>query len=179
LNKGVEIQALCDAVNQLIVAEGIEIENGRTSSLVTPRNIRYYCTIGIMPAPKRFESKSTYDDSHVEAVMAIKRSQMVGMSLKEIKAQQQPEDGLHALSESIKANMFSSISLNSMMTPRSTQYSLPVFAASDSRFGWTVTVGNHQLSGFGDHPNQAQLVAIERILEFDPEESDSQKADEA
>jgi len=65
----VEIQALCDKVNQLIISEGIEIENGRTSSLVTPRNIRYYCTIGIMPPPKRLDSKSTYDDSHVEAVV--------------------------------------------------------------------------------------------------------------
>ena len=131
-----------------------------------------------MPAPKRFESKSTYDDSHVKAVMAIKRSQMVGMSLKEIKAQQQPDDALHAISESIKANMFSSISLNSMMTQQSTQNLLPLFAASDSRFGWTVTIGKHQLSGFGIRPNQAQLVAIERILEFDPEESDSQKEGE-
>jgi len=110
--------------------------------------------------------------------MAIKRSQMVGMSLKEIKAQQQPNDALHGLSESIRANMFSSISFNSMMTQRSTQNSLSIFAASDSRFGWTVTIGNHQLSGFGVRPNQAQLVAIERILEVDPEESDSQKDSE-
>ena len=167
-----EIQALCNTVNQLIVSEGIEIENGRTSSLVTPRNIRYYCTIGLMPSPKRFDTKSTYNDSHVEAVMTIKRSQMAGMSLKEIKAQQQPEDALPAFSELVKAN---TLSLNSMMTTRSAQYSLPIFEMSDSQFGWTVNIGNHQLSGFGVRPNEEQLVAIEQILKVDLKENNSQK----
>jgi DNA-binding transcriptional MerR regulator len=171
----VEIQSLCDTVNQLIVSEGIEIENGRTSSLVTPRNIRYYCTIGLMPSPKRFDSKSTYDDSHVEAVMTIKRSQMAGMSLKEIKAQQQPENALNAFSELVKAN---TLSLNSMMTTRSAQYSLPIFEMSDSQFGWTVNIGNHQLSGFGVRPNEEQLVAIEQILKVDLKESNSPKDSE-
>jgi DNA-binding transcriptional MerR regulator len=170
-----EIQALCNTVNQLIVSEGIEIENGRTSSLVTPRNIRYYCTIGIMPSAKRFDSKSTYDDSHVEAVMTIKRSQMAGMSLKEIKAQQQPENALNAFSELVKAN---TLSLNSMMTTRSAQYSLPIFKMSDSQFGWTVNIGNHQLSGFGVRPNEEQLVAIEQILKVDLKESNSPKDSE-
>jgi DNA-binding transcriptional MerR regulator len=170
-----EIQALCNTVNQLIVSEGIEIENGRTSSLVTPRNIRYYCTIGIMPSAKRFDSKSTYDDSHVEAVMTIKRSQMAGMSLKEIKAQQQPENALNAFSELVKAN---TLSLNSMMTTRSAQYSLPIFEMSDSQFGWTVNIGNHQLSGFGVRPNEEQLVAIEQILKVDLKESNSPKDSE-
>jgi DNA-binding transcriptional MerR regulator len=170
-----EIQALCNTVNQLIVSEGIKIENGRTSSLVTPRNIRYYCTIGIMPSAKRFDSKSTYDDSHVEAVMTIKRSQMAGMSLKEIKAQQQPENALNAFSELVKAN---TLSLNSMMTTRSAQYSLPIFEMSDSQFGWTVNIGNHQLSGFGVRPNEEQLVAIEQILKVDLKESNSPKDSE-
>lgn len=170
-----EIQSLCDTVNRLIVSEGIEIENGRTSSLVTPRNIRYYCTIGIMPSAKRFDSKSTYDDSHVEAVMTIKRSQMAGMSLKEIKAQQQPENALNAFSELVKAN---TLSLNSMMTTRSAQYSLPIFKMSDSQFGWTVNIGNHQLSGFGVRPNEEQLVAIEQILKVDLKESNSPKDSE-
>lgn len=159
-----EIQALCDAVNQLIVSEGIEIENGRTSSLVTPRNIRYYCTIGIMPAPKRLDSKSTYDDTHIEAVMTIKRSQMAGLSLKEIKAQQQPENVLPTFDKLIKANTFASLSLNSVTTHRSTQFVLPAFPASDSQFGWTVTIGNHLLSGFGIRPDEHQLDAIKAIL---------------
>ena len=173
-----EIQALCDTVNQLIVSEGIEIENGRTSSLVTPRNIRYYCTIGLMPSPKRFDTKSTYDDSHVEAVMTIKRSQMAGMSLKEIKAQQHPDNALHTFSDLVKSNTVSSLSLNSMITPRSAQYSLPIFEMSDSQFGWTVNIGNHQLSGFGIRPNEEQLVAIEQILTVDLKESISQKDNE-
>ena len=170
-----EIQALCDAVNQLIVAEGIEIENGRTASLVTPRNIRYYCTIGIMPPPRRLDSKSTYDDSHVEAVMTIKRSQMAGLSLKEIKALRQPEDVSPDFSEVLSSKSFASISLNSMTTQRSTQFVLPTFAAHNSQFGWTVTVGNHQLSGFGDRPNEQQLAAIKQILEIDSEANDFSK----
>jgi DNA-binding transcriptional MerR regulator len=168
----VEIQALCDAVNQLIVAEGIEIENGRTSSLVTPRNIRYYCTIGIMPPPKRLDSKSTYDESHVEAVMTIKRSQMAGLSLKEIKAQQQPENLSLAFTDVLKANTFASLSLNSVTAHRSTQFKLPTFATRDSQFGWTVTIGNHQLSGFGIRPNEDQLSAIKQILDINSEAND-------
>ena len=173
-----EIQALCNAVNQLIVSEGIEIENGRTSSLVTPRNIRYYCTIGIMPAPKRLDSKSTYDDTHVEAVMTIKRSQMAGLSLKDIKAQQQPERVLPAFTELINATTFASLSLNSVNKHLSTQFVLPAFPASDSQFGWTVTIGSHQLSGFGRRPDEHQLAAIQQILEIESEESDLRKENE-
>lgn len=100
---------------------------------------------------------------------------MAGMSLKEIKAQQQPENALNAFSELVKAN---TLSLNSMMTTRSAQYSLPIFEMSDSQFGWTVNIGNHQLSGFGVRPNEEQLVAIEQILKVDLKESNSPKDSE-
>ena len=49
---------------------------------------------------------------------------------------------------------------------------------SDSQFGWTVNIGNHQLSGFGIRPNEEQLVAIEQILTVDLKESISQKDNE-
>lgn len=161
-----EIQSLCDTVNQLIVSEGIEIENGRTSSLVTPRNIRYYCTIGLMPSPKRFDSKSTYDDSHVEAVMTIKRSQMAGMSLKEIKAQQQPEDALPAFSEMASLKTFASLSLNSEFSDPSIEVYLPRFSlpSSEREIGWTVKIGKCQLNGFGLPPDDDLLDEIESIL---------------
>jgi DNA-binding transcriptional MerR regulator len=169
-----EIQALCEEVNRLITSEGIEIENGRTSSLVTPRNIRYYCTIGIMPPPKRLDSKSTYDNSHVEAVMTIKRSQMAGLSLKEIK-EQQHADVIPDFSRVLSSKSFASVSLNSVLAHRSER--LITNSMSDVKFGWTVTIGSHQLSGFGVQPNEDQLTAIKQILDITSEANDFWKGD--
>jgi DNA-binding transcriptional MerR regulator len=163
----VEIQALCDKVNQLIISEGIEIENGRTSSLVTPRNIRYYCTIGIMPPPKRLDSKSTYDDSHVEAVLSIKRSQMAGLSLKEISAQQQSTRTSPAFStafETQQSVVSSFSSRNSLSLSESISTQLFVNLRTP-KLGWSVIVGDCHLSGFGVPPRRDQLDKIEKILE--------------
>lgn len=162
-----EIQALCDKVNQLIISEGIEIENGRTSSLVTPRNIRYYCTIGIMPPPKRLDSKSTYDDSHVEAVLSIKRSQMAGLSLKEISAQQQSTRTSPVFStafETQQSVVSSFSSRNSLSLSESISTQLFVNLRTP-KLGWSVIVGDCHLSGFGVPPRRDQLDKIEKILE--------------
>jgi DNA-binding transcriptional MerR regulator len=160
----VEIQALCSKVNQLIISEGIEIENGRTSSLVTPRNIRYYCTIGLMPPPKRLDSKSTYDDSHVEAVLSIKRSQMAGLSLKEIRASQHSEEISSVFKEALNTNgvVLSSMALRSSLSEIVT----PMFSLTpkDVEFGWSVVVGDCHLSGYGLPPSRDQLSAITKIL---------------
>lgn len=164
-----EIQALCEEVNRLITSEGIEIENGRTSSLVTPRNIRYYCTIGIMPPPKRLDSKSTYDESHIEAVMTIKRSQMAGLSLKEIKAQRVGDTLSPVLSEVLAMKTVSSLALNSQEPKFFSDFLAPKFTFSGpppkSEFGWIVKIRDHELSGFGVRPTDEQLQAIEEILE--------------
>jgi DNA-binding transcriptional MerR regulator len=162
----VEIQALCDKVNQLIISEGIEIENGRTSSLVTPRNIRYYCTIGIMPPPKRLDSKSTYDDSHVEAVLSIKRSQMAGLSLKEISAQQQSTRISPVFSTAFETqlSMVSALSSRNSLS-LSESISPNLFANLQTpNLGWSLIVGDCHLSGFGVPPRRDQLDEIEKIL---------------
>lgn len=150
----------------MIISEGIEIENGRTSSLVTPRNIRYYCTIGIMPPPKRLDSKSTYDDSHVEAVLSIKRSQMAGLSLKEISAQQQSTRISPVFSTAFETqlSMVSALSSRNSLS-LSESISPNLFANLQTpNLGWSLIVGDCHLSGYGLPPSRDQLSAITKIL---------------
>ena len=161
-----EIQSLCDTVNQLIISEGIEVRNGRTSELVTARNIRYYRTIGIMEPPKRFGSQSTYDQSHVETVLSIKRSQMAGLSLKEISDLQRRKISFTD-SDAVATNSLVFASLNSIAAHSVSESLIPKFSfnAQRPRFGWSANIADCHLSGFGSPPSAEQLIAIEKILE--------------
>jgi DNA-binding transcriptional MerR regulator len=161
-----EIQSLCDTVNQLIISEGIEVKNGRTSELVTARNIRYYRTIGIMEPPKRSGSKSTYDQSHVEAVLSIKRSQMAGLSLKEISGLQRHKISFTG-SDAVATNSLVFASLNSIAAHSVSESFFPKFSlnARKQSLGWSAKIADCHLSGFGSPPNAEQLIAIEKILE--------------
>jgi len=161
-----EIQSLCDTVNQLIISEGIEVRNGRTSELVTVRNIRYYRTIGIMEPPKRFGSKSTYDQSHVDTVLSIKRSQMAGLSLKEISDLQRRKIS-STFSDVAPTNHIVFASLNSISAHSVSESFFPKFSfnAQRPRLGWSAKIADCHLSGFGTPPSADQLIAIEKILE--------------
>jgi DNA-binding transcriptional MerR regulator len=119
-----------------------------------------------MPPPKRLDSKSTYDDSHVEAVLSIKRSQMAGLSLKEISAQQQSTRISPVFSTAFETqlSMVSALSSRNSLS-LSESISPNLFANLQTpNLGWSLIVGDCHLSGFGVPPRRDQLDEIEKIL---------------
>lgn len=51
----------------------------------TPKTIRYYESIGLLPTPERLGSYRHYDDTYIETVRQIKLAQSHGFSLSEIR----------------------------------------------------------------------------------------------
>ncbi len=52
----------------------------------TPKTIRYYESIGLLPAPLRVGKFRVYDDTYIETVLQIKMAQELGFKLSEIKS---------------------------------------------------------------------------------------------
>ena len=52
----------------------------------TPKTIRFYESIGLLPVPERKGKYRIYDQTYVETVKQIKRSQDLGFKLSELKA---------------------------------------------------------------------------------------------
>jgi DNA-binding transcriptional MerR regulator len=53
---------------------------------VTPRTIRYYVEIGLLPPPTGTGNRATYGAEHLDRLMTIKKLQMGRLSLDEIRA---------------------------------------------------------------------------------------------
>lgn len=51
----------------------------------TPKTIRYYESLGLLPPAKRLGSYRVYDDTYVETVRQIKQAQDYGFTLAELK----------------------------------------------------------------------------------------------
>ncbi|MBU6955384.1 MerR family transcriptional regulator [Hahella sp. HN01] len=51
----------------------------------TPKAIRHYETLGLLPEPQRREKYRVYSDDDVEAVTLIKQAQALGFKLSELK----------------------------------------------------------------------------------------------
>ncbi len=60
---------------------------GKLASLTgtTPKAIRHYESIGLLPEPQRKGKYRIYDDSYIEIVTQIKKSQDLGFKLSEFK----------------------------------------------------------------------------------------------
>lgn len=171
-----DIDELCTAVNRRLRAEKIKVEDGRTAGRVTPRNVRYYRTIGLLSPPERAGGRANYTNSHLDEIVRIKRSQAEGRSLEEIRAARRIahdilEDGrsrgvdrrwlssagfASAAGESplLQLAMNRAMSVDDDLPPR-------------SGLGWSIRVGGVTLSGMGLPPTQEQVDSITRILSIE------------
>ena len=50
----------------------------------SPKTIRHYESLGLLPEPQRAGTYRIYDDTYVETVRQIKMAQQLGFSLKEL-----------------------------------------------------------------------------------------------
>lgn len=70
----------------------------------TPKTIRYYESLGLLPKPKRQGSYRVYDDTYVETVRQIKLAQHFGFTLSELKTLFQGTDTRRGLPPQIILN---------------------------------------------------------------------------
>jgi DNA-binding transcriptional MerR regulator len=77
------INELADQVNAWCKQHGIEPANGQSGELVSPRNIRFYRTTGLVDAP---ESGGTiYGEKHLLQLTAVRLLQAQGLPLRRIR----------------------------------------------------------------------------------------------
>lgn len=84
LAEDMTIDELCKEVNRRLDEDELEVWDSRVTVAVTPRNVRYYQTLGLLPAPSRRDGRADYSSDHVEAIVQIKHAQADGTALNEL-----------------------------------------------------------------------------------------------
>ncbi|PHS20152.1 MAG: transcriptional regulator [Kangiella sp.] len=85
---------------------------GKFASLTgtTPKTIRFYESIGILPEPLRKRKYRIYDKTYIETVIQIKKAQDLGFKLAEIKS--------HMDDANIKKGLPASVIVNAITAKR-------------------------------------------------------------
>lgn len=146
------------------------VADARTSSVVTPRNVRYYQTIGLLHLPVRRDGRAEYDKEHLDRLVEIKKAQHDGVSLDQLNDKQKRVD-INPLAEVLRMNtnfaQFTErpLALN-VLSDRSVDVSDFVNSSnSETAFGWSVHFRSAVLSGRGEPPTIEQVEAIRKVLD--------------
>lgn len=171
----VNLDELCAEVNRVLEARGISVPDGRTASVVTPRNVRYYRTIGLLQPPSRGQGRAVYEQTHVDEIIEIKRAQHEGTSLEQLIDQRKKE--AHPIigprDFSLNLNLSTAADNESPMLARFVTRSInrSRFSAqpreTNEQFGWSVRFGEIVISGPGAPPTGHQIAAIRKVFEID------------
>lgn len=164
------LDELCDEVNKILKDQKIMVADARTSSVVTPRNVRYYQTIGLLHLPVRRDGRAEYDKEHLDRLVEIKKAQHDGVSLDQLNDKQKRVD-INPLAEVLRMNtnfaQFTErpLALN-VLSDRSVDVSDFVNSSnSETAFGWSVHFRSAVLSGRGEPPTIEQVEAIRKVLD--------------
>jgi DNA-binding transcriptional MerR regulator len=167
----VNLDELCAEVNRVLEARGISVPDGRTASVVTPRNVRYYRTIGLMQPPSRSGGRAEYQQEHLDEIVEIKKAQHEGISLEQLLELRKrewdvsPEISFNAnlrTSEIVTNTIFRNVlshSLSSVADVRSQE--------EEHSIGWSIRFGEIVISGPGAPPTGHQIAAIRKVFEID------------
>ena len=186
------IDELCDLANAKLRDDDVVPSDSRATSEVTPRNIRYYRTLGLMSAPTRVAGRSDYNSAHLDEVLRIKRAQANGTSLSQLRQGHQLDEVQRLIERNAPSRRDDDfMALTHAMINESLSPGLEWLSSDDSesdrdldfvtgvdriarvqisrdadspRFGWSVTVDGVTLSGQGQQPTAKQLRRIRRIL---------------
>lgn len=175
------IDELCDLVNAKLEDDAVVPSDSRATSIVTPRNVRYYRTLGLMSAPTRVGGRSDYNSTHLDEVLRIKRAQANGSSLSELKQANEISAMIERQGSAIirpqanpVANFLPSF-VSDFPSPSEFDRLDPVHAVTGpskawsdgQKFGWSVRIGGVTLSGEGARPTSDQLQRITEVLDND------------
>lgn len=153
------------------------VADARTSSVLTPRNVRYYQTIGLLHPPVRRDGRAEYDTDHVDRLVAIKKAQHDGVSLEEMQHRPVRID-YTPIVEALRlqtnfAQVAETPTLRNILVDRSVEVKKLIDSSSaDATFGWSVHFGTTSLSGLGNPPTQQQVEAIRKVLNSPTETDD-------
>lgn len=171
------IDELCAEVNRVLDEQGVTVADGRTSSVVTPRNIRYYCSLGLVKPPVREGKRAKYERSHVNEVVSVKKAQVEGASLEQIlkllrtsrlSTGKTPEVSwmLNLARESRTLEPFGKVDF-SVFRSQSSVVETPDMSWRSRSLGWSLRIGEMTLSGAGEPPTDQQIESIRKILDDD------------
>jgi DNA-binding transcriptional MerR regulator len=177
----VTIDELCDLVNAKLEDDAVVPSDSRATSIVTPRIVRYYRTLGLMSAPTRVGGRSDYNSSHIDEVLRIKRAQANGTSLSELKRASEISGMIERQEKAVirsRANPVASFLpsfVYNFSRPGESDMLDPVHSVTGQveagnvgqRFGWSVRIGGVTLSGEGARPTSDQLQRITEVLRDD------------
>lgn len=164
------LNELCAEVNALLEHLGVEIADGRTASVVTPRNVRYYRTAGLVSPPRRVDGRADYDQVHVDEIVNLKKAQASGVSLDELSTGRLKKNQVDVLrpepvlSRSFDTSVrFNALTRHSVSEPPS--WSLfGVIPQGAFTLGWSIRIGDITLSGPANPPTQEQIDAVAAVL---------------
>lgn len=168
------LNELCDEVNALLERLGVEIADGRTASVVTPRNVRYYRTAGLVSPPRRVDGRADYDQVHVDEIVNLKKAQASGVSLEELSTGRLKKNQVDVLRpEPVLSRSFdTSVRLNALtFHPAAAPPVRSLFGAISPRavtLGWSIRIGDITLSGPANPPTQEQIDAVAAVLSPEP-----------
>lgn len=162
------LDELCDEVNRVLASRGISIADGRTATVVTPRNVRYYRTIGLLKPPTRRDRRAVYEQFHIEEIVEIKQAQHDGISL-ELLIEQRKRDKASRWDFPLSALIMKSTVTEAPLLNNFLSFSAlredGISPKSDEIHGWSIHFGGIVLSGLGTPPSRQQIDAIRKALE--------------
>jgi hypothetical protein len=176
------INELCDRVNAQLELEGIAVGDARTSGSLTPRNVRYYKTMGLIDPPQRLNGRASYGTHHLEQIVKLKRAQADGVRLEDIRGREEIQTPL-----AVSVPIFEPVAVDQARGLASrTSHRAPAWDAlhvhalsinthenavtQPMQVGWSVRVGDITLSGVGNRPSSEQLLKAARALSEDESE---------
>lgn len=85
-SNGATIDELAAIASSALEAMGVHVDDGRTSSRIDSRTVRFYQTIGVLPKPEYEGRRAIYSITHLLRLVVAKRLQAEGHSLAQIQA---------------------------------------------------------------------------------------------
>jgi len=174
---------LVDEVNRRLRAERIRPTDARAKAKVTARTVHHYLDKGLLPPARRVGGQLRFTDTHIDALMNIKRRQAQGLTLDEISPTTESPAwptarALSSMSFRRELKLQLEAPTTDLLSPFEPKYLnfAKLTGLPTPRFRWHVTVANGiELSGDGRPPDQSTIETIRNILAMTSGEPEEEK----
>jgi DNA-binding transcriptional MerR regulator len=158
---------------------------------VTARTVQFYVAEGLIPSPARQGNRLDFDDTHIEALLEVKRQQAAGKSLEEITATttrltRELFSGLPGRRNVPLIESYTTLKMNTLTdhaefraAPGLVDFmelgNTPTDHETTVRFRWHIDLGrDRELSGAGRPPQQRTIDAIRALFEHEAKDIDQE-----
>jgi DNA-binding transcriptional MerR regulator len=166
-------------INAQIKKEGLRPVDPRARATVNEKTLKFYVLKGLVPAPERRGTRLDFDETHVEAVLKVKRQQAAGFTLQEIADREQDlrREGRQKLTdvawppftfERRGLDMTNRTAFNATATPRRISGAMGPLRREprvSATIRWHLDLGDgYEISGQGSIPNESVLNQLRAVL---------------